>query len=184
MKTLVIVAHPHMEKSVINKRWVEELRKDPDHVTVHDLYEAYPDGVLDVAREQALIEAHGTLVLQFPIYWFSSPPLLKQWLDEVFLYGWAYGSKGDKLKNRITALAVSAGSSEEEYQTTGRYRRPLEEILSPFATTFLYCGADYRSFYALYGAENEMEASTLWLEQSTRDYLSFLKERASEGTLS
>ncbi len=99
-KTLVIVAHPHIDQSVINKRWVEELEKYPDQFTVHQIYQAYPDGVIDVAKEQALVEEHENLVFQFPVYWFNCPPLLKQWLDEVLAYGWAYGSTGDKLKNK------------------------------------------------------------------------------------
>lgn len=37
MKTLVIVAHPDIEKSRINKRWIEELEKHSDEVTVHEL---------------------------------------------------------------------------------------------------------------------------------------------------
>lgn len=79
-KTLVIVAHPHIDQSVINKRWVEELEKYPDQFTVHQIYQAYPDGVIDVAKEQALVEEHENLVFQFPVYWFNCPPLLKQWL--------------------------------------------------------------------------------------------------------
>ena len=44
MKTLVIVTHPNLEKSVINKRWIEELQKYPERYSVHDLYASYPDG--------------------------------------------------------------------------------------------------------------------------------------------
>ncbi|WP_396125955.1 NAD(P)H-dependent oxidoreductase [Brevibacillus laterosporus] len=25
-----------------------------------------------------------------PFYWYSSPPLLKKWLDDIFTHGWAY----------------------------------------------------------------------------------------------
>jgi len=35
MKTLVILVHPNMENSRINKRWKEELEKYPDKITVH-----------------------------------------------------------------------------------------------------------------------------------------------------
>ncbi len=98
-----------IDQSVVNKRWVEELEKHPDQFTVHQIYQAYPDGVIDVAKEQALVEEHENLVFQFPVYWFNCPPLLKQWLDEVLTYGWAYGSTGDKLKNKKFMLAVSAG---------------------------------------------------------------------------
>ncbi|MFC7441452.1 NAD(P)H-dependent oxidoreductase [Laceyella putida] len=66
MKTLVIVAHPHLNNSRVNKRWAEKLRDFSDLVTVHDLYAAYPDGSIDVAQEQALLLEHERIVFQFP----------------------------------------------------------------------------------------------------------------------
>lgn len=121
-----------METSVINKRWVEELKKYPDKYTVHELYKVFPDGNIDVEKEQNLVERHENPVFQFPIYWFNCPPLLKQWFDEVFTYGWAYGSGGDTLRNRKVALAISAGIRKEDYSETGRYRHTLDQILLPF----------------------------------------------------
>ena len=56
MKKLVIVAHPNIESSVINKRWVNELEKHPDHFTIHNIYTEYPDGKIDIEKEQKLIE--------------------------------------------------------------------------------------------------------------------------------
>ncbi|MEU3281800.1 NAD(P)H-dependent oxidoreductase [Streptomyces antibioticus] len=38
-------------------------------------------------REPAPLHVHSTVVLQFPFYWYSTPPLLKQWLDQVTPYG-------------------------------------------------------------------------------------------------
>jgi putative NADPH-quinone reductase len=184
MKTLVIVTHPSLETSVINKRWVEELNKYPEKYTVHELYKVYPDGNIDVKKEQKLVESHGNLVLQFPIHWFHCPPLLKKWLDDVLAYGWAYGSNGgDKLKNRRVALGVSAGIKKGNYSEQGRYRYTLDDILVPFELTFLHCRADYRSLFAYYGNENEpgenvpgteMEASESQLEKATQDYLKFI----------
>lgn len=170
-KTLVVVTHPNFETSVVNKRLVEELKKYPDKYTVHELYEVYPNGNIDVQQEQQLIEAHGNLVLQFPIYWFNCPPLLKKWLDEVFTYGWAYGSTGDKLKDRKAALAVSAGIKKEDFEE-GKYRYTFEQVLSPFELSFQYCKADYRSFYAFYGAEHEPSASKL--DEGALDYVKFI----------
>jgi len=51
-KTLVIVTHPHIDQSVVNKRWVEELEKHPDQFTVHQIYQAYPDGVLMLLKNK------------------------------------------------------------------------------------------------------------------------------------
>ncbi|OBZ09192.1 MULTISPECIES: NAD(P)H-dependent oxidoreductase [Bacillales] len=184
MKTLVIVTHPNIETSVINKRWVEELNKYPEKYTVHELHKVYPDGIIDVEKEQKLVESHRNLVLQFPIYWFNCPPLLKKWIDDVLAYGWAFGTNGgDKLKDRKVALAVSAGIKQEDYSEEGRYRYTLEQLLAPFETTFLYCNANYRSFFAFYGSETEpgemvpgteIDPSTNELEKSARHYLTFV----------
>lgn len=78
MKTLVVVAHPGMEGSTVNKRWLEELKKYPEQITVHELYKKYPDEKLNVQWEQELIETHDQVILQFPVYWFNCPPLLKK----------------------------------------------------------------------------------------------------------
>lgn len=173
MKTLIIVAHPNLNDSVINKKWLEVLKQDPEQYTVHDLYEAYPDGHIDVEKEQALIEAHEHIVFQFPLYWFNATPLLKKWLDDVLTHGWAYGSEsGYKLKNRHIALAVSAGIKEADYAAEGRYRYTLEEVLRPFEITINYVHARYRSFFAFYGAEGAVKAEEV--EQSAQDYLAFL----------
>jgi putative NADPH-quinone reductase len=135
--------------------------------------QVYPHGSIDVEKQQKRVESHENLVLQFPIYWFNCPPLLKKWLDDVLSYGWAYGSNGgDKLTNRKAALAVSAGIEKEDYREEGRYRYSLEHLLSPFETTFLYCNANYRSFFAFYGTENE--TTTTALEKSALNYLSFI----------
>ncbi|MEA4891164.1 MAG: NAD(P)H-dependent oxidoreductase [Peptococcaceae bacterium] len=171
MKTLVIVAHPDIEKSVINRRWLEELKKHPENYTVHNLYQAYPDCRIDVKKEQELVESHGGLVLQFPIYWFSCPPLLKAWLDQVLTHGWAYGG-GDKLKGRKTAIAVTAGISKEDYRETGKYRCTLEQLLLPFETVFLYVQANPPAFFAFYGAEDQQ--SLKLVEKSAQNYLTFL----------
>ena len=56
MKTLVIAAHPNLAQSTVNQRCLAELSKHPGRYTVRALYDAYPDGKIDVAREQALVE--------------------------------------------------------------------------------------------------------------------------------
>lgn len=172
MKTLIVVAHPSIESSIVNKYWIKELKKLPEKFTIHELYKVYPTENIDIKLEQQLIESHDNLVLQFPVYWFSSPPFLKKWLDDVFLEGWAHGSNGsDKLKNKKIALAVSAGSTASDYSENGRYGHTLEQMLIPFETTFFYCKADYRSIHAFYG-EDPLKNE---LEHNTKDYLTFLE---------
>ena len=48
MKTLVILAHPNMQNSRINKKLKEELEKYPDEFEVHELYKEYHDWNIDI----------------------------------------------------------------------------------------------------------------------------------------
>ena len=73
VKTLVLVSHPNLESSIINRRWVEELKKYPERYTVHESNTVYPDRNIDVEKEQKIVESHDNLVLQFPIFWFNYP---------------------------------------------------------------------------------------------------------------
>ena len=120
-KILVIVTHPDIHKSVVNKRWLQELQKNTDVVTIHQLHERYPEGRIDVAAEQKLLLEHDTIILQFPFYWFSTPPLLKQWQDEVLTHGFAYGRGTEKLAGKRIGTAVSAGIKAIDYDSNGRY---------------------------------------------------------------
>ena len=49
-RVLILFAHPALEKSRVHRRLVREISDDPG-LTFHDLYEAYPDFNVDVARE-------------------------------------------------------------------------------------------------------------------------------------
>lgn len=64
MKTLVIVAHPNLTNSVINKMWADRLHQEME-ITVHDLYATYPDRKIDVAYEQQLLLEHNRIVFSF-----------------------------------------------------------------------------------------------------------------------
>jgi putative NADPH-quinone reductase len=173
MKTLVIVIHPDIKNSVVNRRWVEELNKFPDKYLVHQLYEVYPDEKIEVSSEQELIEQHDKIVFQFPYFWFNCPPLFKKWLDEVLTYGWAYGSKsGYKVSGKKVALAISAGIDEYEFRSSGIYKYTLEELTRPFELSFEYVRADYKPLFAYYGLE--YNSSSEWVDKSVPLYMDFL----------
>lgn len=174
MKTLIIITHPHIEESVVNKRWIEELSKFPEKYTIHQLYEAYPDEEIDVVAEQQLIEKHDTIVFQFPYYWFNCPSFLKKWLDEVLTHGWAYGSKsGYKMQGKKVALAISLGVDEDELSKGGIYKYPLQELIRPFELSFEYVKANYQPFFAFYGVE--YHATEEYIEEGVKAYLTYLE---------
>lgn len=179
MKTLVVIAHPDMKGSTVHKHWVKELKKYPERFTIHELYATYPDGKIDVLKEQHLIETHGALVLQFPVYWFNCPPLLKEWLDKVFTYGWAYGSTGNKMTNRKVTLAVSTGIDAKGYTREGQVKYTIEETLRPFELTMNYVKANYQSLYVFYGIDSNAaydEKSLQKVTQSAQNYILHLNK--------
>lgn len=149
MKTLVLVFHPHLEKSQVNRRLMDIANETGD-VTVVDEYAAYPDFRINVEREQELIETHDRIVLQFPFYWFSSPALLKQWEDMVLKSGWAYAG-GHALEGKEFMLAVSTGSPADSYTHEGSHLRTMEELLFPFAETVRYTHATYLKPFLIQG---------------------------------
>lgn len=175
MKTLIVVIHPNIENSVINKRWIAALNEHPEKYHVHQLHEVYPDEKIDVLAEQKLMMQYDKIVFQFPFYWFNCPPLFKKWLDKVLTYGWAYGSKsGYQLSGKKIALAMSVGIEEHEYSAEGKYKHTMAELTSPFEVTFEYIKADYQPFFAYYGIEMNNEAA--WIERSIPLYLDFIEK--------
>ena len=175
MKTLIIVVHPDIKSSVVNKRWIEELNKFPDKYVVHQLHETYPDEKINVPAEQKLVEQYDKIVFQFPYYWFNSPAFFKKWMDEVLTHGWAYGSKsGYKVSGKKIALAISLGVDEHELGPSGTYKYPLEELVRPFELSFEYVRADYKPLFAYYGIEYNSSAE--WVEKSVPLYMDFLND--------
>ncbi|MCI3984850.1 NAD(P)H-dependent oxidoreductase [Bacillus vallismortis] len=152
MKILVLAVHPHMETSVVNKAWTEELSQHKN-ITVRELYKEYPDEAIDVAKEQQLCEQYDRIVFQFPFYWYSSPPLLKKWQDLVLTFGWAFGAEGNALHGKELMLAVSTGSEAEKYQAGGANHYSISELLKPFQATSNLIGMKYLPPYVFYGVK-------------------------------
>jgi len=172
MKTLVILAHPSIEESKVNKRWKQELLQYPDEITVHELYKEYQDWNINVLEEQKLLESHDNIIFQFPLYWYSYPSLLKKWLDEVFTYGWAYGSKGDKLKGKKFGIAMSIGDKKDNYLPSGSVTFTVDEVIVPFKATAIHVGAISRPYFAIFGAS--YKASDEEINQSAKDYIKYI----------
>lgn len=138
---LLLYCHPSPHKSRYNRRLQEVARKVPG-VIIRDLYELYPSMHVDeVAEQKALTEAD-VLVLQFPIYWFSAPALLKEWMDVVLQNGFAYGEGGTALVGKKTMLAVSTGAPEKSYQAGAKHGAKIENFLLPFRMTAEFCGME------------------------------------------
>ena len=149
-KTLVVLAHPDLSKSKINAAWAKAAAALGD-VTVHDLYRAYPDGKIDVAAEQALVRAHDRVIFQFPMFWFSTPALLKQWYDDVLSYGFVYGPGGDALEGKAIGVAVSTGGKADAYRAGAQNAWTIDELLRPIQGIARFVRAEYLPVFTLRG---------------------------------
>lgn len=138
MKVLMLFAHPAFHKSRVNKLLVEGF-SDIEGLTFHDLYQEYPELDIDIQREQELMEKHDVIVFHFPLFWYSSPAILKEWQDLVLEHGWAFGSKGNALKDKVFFCSITAGGPRKAYQEEGLHNHTMNQLLSPFRQTAMLC---------------------------------------------
>lgn len=111
---------PHRDKS------------SPFHPSL-DSQKAFEQGTQgeDVAKEQEKLLWADALILQFPLWWYTMPAILKGWIDRVYAYGFAYGVGehsdkhwGDRfgdgtMKGKRAMLLVTVGGWEPHYGTRG-----------------------------------------------------------------
>ncbi|NMD07218.1 MAG: NAD(P)H oxidoreductase [Phyllobacteriaceae bacterium] len=157
MRILILAAHPKSSQSIA-QRALTAAAQAVHGVTCRDLYAIYPDFNVDAAAEQAILQAHDVIVLQHPFYWYSSPALVKEWLDIVLESGWAYGPGGNKMHGKSLLSAISTGGAESFYHAKGRNRFTVEELLAPFNQTAYLCGMAYLKPFVLYEGRKKKAA--------------------------
>ena len=168
---LVQFAHPVFSKSRVQKTLVKYCR-DIEGVTFNDLYEHYPDLFIDVKREQELLLQHDIIVLQHPFYWYSGPAIIKQWMDLVLEYDWAYGPRGKALVGKKMLSVLSSGSSKEAYKNTGFNKYTIPTYLLPFSQTASLCGMEYLPPFIVHGTHR---ITAEGIEAHGKQYASILK---------
>lgn len=157
MNTTVLVFHPHFDRSRVNRALADAAEGVPG-VQVRRMYELYPDLRIDVAAEQAVLAAADRIVLQFPMYWYSTPPLLKQWEDDVLTHGWAYGSTGTALHGKELGIAVSPGAPASSYERAGEARYTVHELMRPLQATSALIGTRFLTPFITAGTMDLTEA--------------------------
>lgn len=149
-KVLILFAHPRFEKSKTNRALLSGIDQI-DGVTLNDLYEQYPDFNIDVDREKELLLENEVIIWHYPLYMYSAPAMLKQWIDLVLEYGWAHGSQGNALKNKIIFNVLTAGGARESYATGQHNRFTIREFLVPFEQTATLCKMVYLPPFTVHG---------------------------------
>ena len=172
-RLLILFAHPLLEKSRVHTRLLKEAQKVPG-VTLHDLYEVYPEFDINVPFEQALLQQHDIIALQHPFYWYSAPAIIKQWLDLVLQHGWAYGSGGTQLAGKKACNFISFGGPLSSYNSEGPNRYSIQQFLAPFEQTAALCHMQYLPPFVVPGSHRLTDAGIESFALQYREVLQML----------
>jgi glutathione-regulated potassium-efflux system ancillary protein KefF len=151
--TLILHAHPQPRHSVVTRNLLEALTQAPA-VASRQLYDLYPDFDIDVAAEQQALVQASLIIWLAPVHWYGVPALLKHWIDQVLLQGWAYGKGGDALRGKTLWWVCSAGAPESDYAAGGAFMRPFEDFVPPLEQTALYCGMNWLPPFVVFGGHS------------------------------
>ncbi|MCC8120198.1 MAG: NAD(P)H-dependent oxidoreductase [Bacteroidales bacterium] len=122
-KVLVLVAHPDMATSVMNKA-LANVAREVEGVRVMELT---PNPMDPELYRQPMADAE-VVVFQFPLYWMSAPWILKQWSDTVFMNLCENGyTQGKKLMTVVTT-----GAEKESFAPGQKNIHTMKEYLTPY----------------------------------------------------
>lgn len=148
---IVYYAHPGQRHSHTNRE-MAKVARDLDGITFVDLYAEYPRYDIDIDKEQQRLLDHDVILFQFPLFWYSTPSLIKEWQDLVLQHGFAYGADGDRLAGKRMMLAITAAGPEDAYSDTGYQKFPLRTFLTPLEQTAGLCQMHFTPPYVLFAS--------------------------------
>ncbi len=159
-KVLLLFAHPSLRRSEINKPMFD-VAQTVEGVTAIDLYAKYPTFQIDIDAEQQLLKDHDIVIFQFPLYWYSTPSILKEWQDLVLEHGFAYGEGGDTLQGKAFMCAITAGGPKQAYRTDGYNHFTITELLRPLEQMANLTLMKYMDPFTLFGSRTAVEEEKL-----------------------
>ena len=178
-KTLILLFHSGPNRSRANAALATAAARLPG-VEVADIHALYPDGRIDIDREVARLLSADRIVFQFPIQWYSAPPVLKAWENAVLtrMYYLAYETEGRLLEGRPLLVAATAGNVPEAYGPGGANTFTMAELLRPLEATARRCGLLWQAPFLLFRADR---LDDLALHGAARDYAALLEEWRRAG---
>lgn len=176
-RVLLLYAHPESQDSMANRVLLKPAQQLAN-VTVHDLYAHYPDFFIDIHHEQTLLREHDVIVFQHPLYTYSCPALLKEWLDRVLSRGFSSGTGGNALEGKYWRSVITTGEPEGAYRRDGFNRYALSDILRPFELTAAMCRMHWMTPMIVYWARRQSQKE---LESTARAYGDWLASPLPPG---
>ena len=150
-RLIVYYAHPGHKYSHANRE-MARIAAAVNGITYVDLYHDYPRLDIDPDAEQQRLLNHDVVLFQYPIFWYSTPSILKEWQDLVLEHGFAYGNGGDRLAGKRMLLAITVAGTQDAYSPGGYQRYPVRDFLRPLEQTARLCEMQFSAPYVLYAS--------------------------------
>ncbi len=162
-KTLILSFHPDPAKSRANAALAAAASRLPG-VEVATMAAERDGELFDYAREVERLAAADTIVLQFPVYWYSGPSLLADWLAQVLTVAFYVRAQEDgaRIEGRRLLVAAVAGNTPENYQPGGRIGIPLPELLRPYKAVALRCGLEWHEPFVMFRSGHLTDDELAW----------------------
>ncbi len=131
----------------------------------------------DLEAEMQKVTDADMIIIHFPLWWGSTPAILKGWFERVLAMGFAWDSdnrfeKG-LMKGKKVLLVVSTGDPESYYTPEGMHRATVSQHLYGLTHgTLAFCGFDVLKPYIIH---NVTAASKEELETRVEDYRQILE---------
>jgi NAD(P)H dehydrogenase (quinone) len=170
-ETLASQGHEVLRSDLYGMRWKAVFdehdfpsRANPERLSfIMESLNAYSTGrqTDDVAGEQAKLLRADAVIVQFPLWWFGVPAILKGWIERVYAFGFGYGYKDGTnnyrygegaLKGKRALVSVCTGGPEADYGPRG-INGPIDQLLFPLTHGALfYPGMEVLPTHTVYGA--------------------------------
>lgn len=184
VKTIVYIAHPDMSTSSSQQFLLSSGKYITDATFVDLQAEFEQKGYFDIKKEQDRLLEYDRIIFQFHLYWYQAPAIMKVWLDAVLEDRDTNPTFARRMSKKELGVVVVAGVKAEHYQSGGREKRTLSELLSTYETIANYFNMTFLPIFSVhqFGYMSELNKMQLmyqygcYLEEGT--HLSYLKYQA------
>lgn len=151
MQTLIIFAHTYFKDSKVNRALLEaaEAANKEKNIAIRNLNSLYPNGKINASEEISALKKADKIIFQFPLFWFSTPSIMKEWQDEV-LTNIMYGADSGLFKGKKFQIITTIGGAKSSYD--GHHGYGIKTLLSPIESAFSYSRCEVLEPFCIFSA--------------------------------